>query len=500
MDEQPIRVLAVDDDPVTLGVISLYLQKATYRRFVVTAMSEVDAALQTMAANIHDVYLLDFVLAQGTGHELLKRSRLLGCLGPAVLLTGAATPHLGLATMKAGFEDFLAKDNLDAEILERVLCYALERHTAKCALLERQQELMQTFKLATLGKFTSALLHDFSSPLAIILGRISGLAQLAEAKRLEPKELEVNISSMRTAAEKLLNILSNLRQYNQATAPAEAHDSDANTLMTTACDLARLRCKNLGVELRTSYLAEHTSVRCRSDEIIQVLVHLMSYAADNVAEQKSSWVEACVAATADAVHFMIIDSGEGNDADLSTPQRPFAGSGKAEPTMRLTLSLCQEIIARHGGILQTDEAERVHRILIKIPRQAAAVEKSLPKLLVVDDEPEIVELLADVFRGSGFGIFTASSGQEALEQLGQHAVDAIITDLALGDISGLQVLQTAKAKGCLPRHVYVLSGLCPPEVSVQLKSLGATLLSKPVDFDELLTLLSNAVQTANKAA
>ena len=68
------------------------------------------------------------------------------------------------------------------------------------------------------------------------------------------------------------------------------------------------------------------------------------------------------------------------------------------------------------------------------------------RLMFVDDEPEILEILQDIFERSSFDILTAGTGGKAIELVRESWVDLILCDLKLPDISGIEVLQQAKEK------------------------------------------------------
>ncbi len=69
------------------------------------------------------------------------------------------------------------------------------------------------------------------------------------------------------------------------------------------------------------------------------------------------------------------------------------------------------------------------------------------RVLVVDDEPELRELLADALGASDMRVLTAASGREAIDLAGRETPDLVITDISLGDASGLDVLDHLRSGG-----------------------------------------------------
>jgi len=68
------------------------------------------------------------------------------------------------------------------------------------------------------------------------------------------------------------------------------------------------------------------------------------------------------------------------------------------------------------------------------------------RLIFVDDEPEILEILQDIFERSSFEIMTAGTGGKALKLVQESLIDLILCDLKLPDISGIEVLKKAKER------------------------------------------------------
>ena len=84
-----------------------------------------------------------------------------------------------------------------------------------------------------------------------------------------------------------------------------------------------------------------------------------------------------------------------------------------------------------------------------------APDLSVPKILVVDDDHEILKLIAMLLRRIGAEAWVFEDGESALQRLNQTKPDLIILDLMLPDIDGLQILQEVRAQDRL-RHVPVL--------------------------------------------
>ena len=110
----------------------------------------------------------------------------------------------------------------------------------------------------------------------------------------------------------------------------------------------------------------------------------------------------------------------------------------------------------------------------------------MPKLLVVEDELEVVDTLKDYFKHHGVEVFTASSGEEGLTLLSEHGPDVILLDMKLGaGISGLEFLRKARAAKTTAQ-IIVVSAVDDDNVSTMAKGLGAVdYVTKPLTLKEI---------------
>ena len=111
-------------------------------------------------------------------------------------------------------------------------------------------------------------------------------------------------------------------------------------------------------------------------------------------------------------------------------------------------------------------------------------EESRPaRILVVDDEESIRDLLKLVLTEEGYWVITASGGEEAIEYLEGQRFDLVITDLVMAKVNGVAVLRAAK--GIDPSYpVMVITGYPSVETVTKLVRLGAgDYLTKPFNID-----------------
>ena len=120
---------------------------------------------------------------------------------------------------------------------------------------------------------------------------------------------------------------------------------------------------------------------------------------------------------------------------------------------------------------------------------------SAPRVLVVDDEPQIVRALKVVLREAGFEAVPAETGSEALDLAAVRPPDAAIVDLVLPDLDGIAVTRTLREWSEMP--ILVLSAVGEEEQKVRALEAGADdYITKPFGARELIARLNAALRRA----
>lgn len=116
------------------------------------------------------------------------------------------------------------------------------------------------------------------------------------------------------------------------------------------------------------------------------------------------------------------------------------------------------------------------------------------RVLIVDDEPMIRQLLTDVLGDEGYVVETVPSGEDAVLKLRDTRFDYIITDLMMPGMSGLQVLETVKQLDP-ETEVVVMTGYASLNTAVEAMKLGAAdYLNKPVNIDDIRMRLKRLLE------
>jgi PAS domain S-box-containing protein len=131
MPENPVKILLVDDDEDDCIITRDLISRIGDHRYRLDWVDHYDDALTAVRRGEHDICLLDYRLGERTGLELLRESQTFNSRLPIILLTGLGDREVDIEAMKAGAVDYLIKGQLNPDMLERAIRYAIEGKRAQ---------------------------------------------------------------------------------------------------------------------------------------------------------------------------------------------------------------------------------------------------------------------------------------------------------------------------------------------------------------------------------
>jgi signal transduction histidine kinase/ActR/RegA family two-component response regulator len=202
------------------------------------------------------------------------------------------------------------------------------------------------------------------------------------------------------------------------------------------------------------------------------------------------------------VKIVVADSGIGmTPEEISRVFERFYrahGGDVSAPGTGLGLSIVKSLVDLHQGEIEIEsEPGRGATFYIRVPAAVTApgLADSLDvmqgrKVLVVDDEPDIAELIADQLAPLDIEVSIASSGEAAVARLRQERFDAVTLDILMRDMDGLEVLRRIRADPELRATPVVFVSVFANRSELS----GEWVVNKPIDADELRNVLAAAVR------
>lgn len=210
MTEHVIKVALIDDDHDYYLIIKDLLQQIPYNKYVLDWFPNSSTGLQALKSHQHDIYLVDYRLDSKTGLDLLDEIQHQEIKRSIILLTGQGDYKVDVEAMSKGASDFLNKDELNSENLERSIRYCLKRALDQEKIKEAQKikAEKESLEASTQAKtiFLAHVSHEIRAPLGIIMG----FTDLALDPNISSEERNEFLSTIKRNSAHLLELINDL--------------------------------------------------------------------------------------------------------------------------------------------------------------------------------------------------------------------------------------------------------------------------------------------------
>jgi DNA-binding response OmpR family regulator len=119
------------------------------------------------------------------------------------------------------------------------------------------------------------------------------------------------------------------------------------------------------------------------------------------------------------------------------------------------------------------------------------------RILLVDDEPLVLEIIGSALKADGYEVLSASTSQEALKYLDRTEFDGIVCDVRLENFDGFDILALSRKKNPSMAAILMTGAPCA-EDSLRAEQMGASYLSKPIGMSELLSTVEGCLSISKK--
>jgi signal transduction histidine kinase len=378
--------------------------------------------------------------------------------------------------------------------------------------LRRQREaLYQSEKLAAMGTLLASVAHELNNPLAVVLGQANLLRRDAGGG-----PLAVRADKIEKAAERCARIVANFLALARQR-PPERKRVALRPLVEAALELLAYSLQLDGVEVRLELADDAPRVEADGHQLQQVLINLFTNAHHSLRETpppRRLTVRTRFDSDRRRMVLEVADSGRGVPVELR--QRIFDPFFTTKPPDRgtgLGLPLCQEIVQAHGGTMGVGEAEGggaqfwielpvgegapapLERAADPVPEVVAAGRS----ILVVDDEPEVAEVVAESLRGQGHHVDVALGGMAGLALIARGHYDLILSDVKMPDLDGKALFREVRGLDpALARHfVFTTGDGLSSETQGFFEKTGVPILRKPFDLSEVQKVVGQVLADAN---
>jgi len=478
------RILIVDDQENNITALSQILNRAGYA--ICISITDPVEALAKFADIQPDILLLDWHMEPLSGLDFIQELK--NCippddLPPVLVLSADITPETHREALAVGAADFLSKPLDPSEVLLRIrnllhmrlLHRRLQdmRHKLEAQVRERtneleetltelrtvQQQVIQQERLRALGAMAAGVAHDFNNSLMIIRGYSEMFTREPEHAE-DWEQMRAAFQTINAAAGTAADTVNRLREFYRPYRKGDddRHPVDLNTLVGEAVQLTRPKwetqpqARGLSIQVQTQ-LGEVPCVSAAVSEIREVITNLIFNAVD--AMPQGGQIIVSTGIDEEYAFLTVEDSGTGMTEDTRRHcLEPFY-STKGDEGTGLGLAIVYGIIRRHAGLIRINtELNSGTQISILLPITACGEqsESEIPftapshplTVLVVDDQPEIRNVLSSYLKFDSHTVVTAENGCDALEKFRARKFDLVITDRAMPKMNGDQLATAIK--------------------------------------------------------
>ncbi len=332
------------------------------------------------------------------------------------------------------------------DVVVETLFDLTDRRAAEAELSRQREMLHQSEKLSALGELLAGVSHELNNPLSVLVGQALMLSEAATDEQTAARAEKIGKAADR-CARIVKTFLAMARQEPRDTMPV-----DLNEVIEDAIEVMSYSLRTADIEHALELAEALPPVQGDPDQLRQVLINLVvnaQHALEEVDGERKLQIATTYRERDNHVELQVRDTGPGIAPEirgrifepLYTTKEIGTGTG-------IGLALCHRVVEAHGGSIAVDSRPgegAVFSIRLPCAEQAAAgqrdkggrpAEAAAIRILVVDDEEEVGQVISEVLELDGHTVEVAASGQAALEKIKRRRYDVILSDLRMPGMDG----------------------------------------------------------------
>lgn len=460
-----IKILLIDDDEDDYFITNEYLLDIERQQYKLDWVDNYSDGFERIAKREHDVYLIDYRLGADNGLDLLRQMVEAEHPAPIILLTGQGDRDVDIEAMRAGAADYLVKSQINSQLLERAIRYALERKREQEHRINLENQLRQSQKMDAIGQMAGGIAHDFNNILTAIVSYAGISKHLLDNNHPVYERLEGIEDAVKRAA--------NLTRQLLAFASRQSTSSQTVNLNQLTINISRLlrRLISADIELVTDLANDLATIHADSGQLEQILVNLVVNARDAMPDGGTLTIKTINAhldekearqyldiVPGDYVLLSVRDTGVGMSDELLTHIfEPFFTTKENGRGTGLGLATCYGIVKQNRGAMLVDSIVgegSCFNIYLPCPAESDSQQQTLStaqtqnltgaeKILFAEDEENVRRLVTVSLRQQGYTVFPAANGEEALALIEgkEDEIALLLTDIIMPKMGGIELTQ-----------------------------------------------------------
>ncbi|HEY7160072.1 MAG TPA: ATP-binding protein, partial [Acidobacteriota bacterium] len=377
-------------------------------------------------------------------------------------------------------------------------------------LKSTQDELVQTEKLSAIGKFVAGVAHELNNPLTGVIGFSE---MLQDTKMNEHQQIYLN--RIIDSAERCHKIVQSLLSFSRRRR-LERTSVNINQLIESTIEIFKYELPVSNVEVTSDFAANLPALLIDPHQIQLVFLNILNNARQAIeSTQTSGEIHIATELIEGHIRITFCDNGPGIPTEnLSQIFDPFFTTKPVGEGTGLGLSLAYGIIHEHSGTITAknnngkgvmfvielpvvsikDEHEAVKvatTALAKIERASAN------KILVIDDEENILELIKEALAIYGYNVETVCDGEAAIRAVKNQSYDLIICDWKIPEIGGQSIYERLKEMNpeALDKFFFITGDILEENAEKFLRVEKKICLFKPFSIEQFRTTVQEVLHS-----
>jgi PAS domain S-box-containing protein len=364
-----------------------------------------------------------------------------------------------------------------------------EQKKAEAEIVRQREALHQSEKLNALGSLLANVAHELNNPLSVVVGYSTMMRDAAPDEATRQRANKIHAAAER-CARIVKTFLTMARRKPEAWTPVLI-----NQIIQSALDVVGYGLRGADIAVDLDLAPDLPAVAGDADQLNLVLMNLIVNAQHALQTRpQPRRLEIVTRPYHGMVQIEVADNGPGVPAEIADRIfDPFFTTKPQGVGTGIGLSVCQGIVAAHGGeigVASRPEGGAVFTITLpgttreRKPRPDEQAPAPITgRVLVVDDEVEIAQMVSEVLNRDHHEVSVARSGRQALEHLAAHPADLILSDLRMPDLDGpaLHRELASSSPDLARRMVFVTGDVLTPETARFLAETSLPVIEKPID-------------------
>lgn len=540
-----IRVFLVEDSQPDERLVTEMLKEHGGGQFIISGVfRRLEEAIRGLeAVGSVDIVLLDLSLPDSRGIDTFLRLSQAAPDQTVVVLSGYDDEDLAIETVRQGAQDYLVKYELTGKLLIHSIHYAIERKRAELVLKATREDLekrvaerthalmavnqhlssaldqlkttqdivIQQERLHAMERMAEGVAHDFNNALSPVLAHSEWLlrkpAALADEASVKKALLSIH-ESAKHCAEVIVRLREFCRDRDEfgvleTLDLTEAVQEAIRLTQPSWKDQAQMRASNIRFE---THFASVPKIQGTKKELVELFVNLIINSVDAI--PKNGVITLRIFQKKDRVVASVADNGAGMSEEVEARcMEPFFTT-KSDKGAGLGLGVVYGISQRHRGDIHIESAEgKGTEVTVSFPvcqQPAASLPQTHPtndhlkllsglRILAVEDEPNIREILGIYLAEDGHQVELAAEGAEALQKFAKGRFDLLLTDYSMPNMNGDHLAAAVRAEDPGIR-IALLTGFgsqLPQGAPLRLEV--DAIISKPFTFETLRQGITEAM-------